>query len=161
MAIFFFDSSALVKRYMVEIGTPWVQAITDPSVGHTIFVAQITEVEVVSAIKKKERDPLALVSAAASAMAITEFLNDYLRQYLPIKVTDGIISRATTLVQLHKLTALDAIQLAAAVEVFNQLRAVTPPSSPAPPLTFVCADHNLNHAAGGEGFVVYNPLHYP
>jgi predicted nucleic acid-binding protein len=157
LAIYFFDSSALVKRYVVEPGTAWVQATADPSIGHTIFIAQITRVEVVSGIKGKERNSQALVSAAASARAITDFLNDYLNQYEPIEVTDGIISEAVILVQRYLLSAADAIQLAVAKQIFNQLQILVPPSPLAPPLTFVCCDQRLNFAAAQEGFPIFNP----
>src|SRR5258705_12171711 len=42
MTAYFLDSSALVKRYVTEIGTIWIRTISSPSAGHTILVAQIT-----------------------------------------------------------------------------------------------------------------------
>ncbi len=45
MAAYFFDTSALVKRYATEIGTMWVNALIDPATGNRIYVARITEVE--------------------------------------------------------------------------------------------------------------------
>ena len=52
MVLYYFDSSALVKRYISERGTAWVLGITDPGAGNIIFVARITAVEVVSAIMR-------------------------------------------------------------------------------------------------------------
>lgn len=37
MTAYFLDSSALVKRYVAEMGTVWVRAITAPSAAHTIL----------------------------------------------------------------------------------------------------------------------------
>ena len=54
MASYFFDSSALVKRYVNEAGTDWVTSLIDPATGHEIFLARISGVEVVSAIKRRE-----------------------------------------------------------------------------------------------------------
>lgn len=34
MADYFFDSSALVKRYVREVGSDWVGQLTDPPAGH-------------------------------------------------------------------------------------------------------------------------------
>ena len=34
MATYYADSSVLVKRHVAEVGTPWVQALTDPTAGH-------------------------------------------------------------------------------------------------------------------------------
>jgi uncharacterized protein len=42
MSVLFFDSSALVKRYLTESGSTWITALLDPSAGHTIVVAAIT-----------------------------------------------------------------------------------------------------------------------
>jgi uncharacterized protein len=42
MAAFVFDASAIVKRYVQEIGTGWVQALTDPAAGHEIFPTHLT-----------------------------------------------------------------------------------------------------------------------
>lgn len=50
MAAYFFDSSAVVKRYVHEMGTAWVLSVTAPTAGHFIYIAHITGVEVVSAI---------------------------------------------------------------------------------------------------------------
>lgn len=52
MTHYFLDSSALAKRYIPEIGTGWVQAITGRLSGRTVMVAPITQVEVVSAAQR-------------------------------------------------------------------------------------------------------------
>jgi predicted nucleic acid-binding protein len=52
MAAYFFDSSALVKRYVREPGTTWVIQLLDPTAGNKIHVARITGAEVVSAITR-------------------------------------------------------------------------------------------------------------
>ena len=51
MAAYFFDSSAIVKRYVREAGTLWVMDVTNPAVGHRVYVAGIAGVEVVSAFE--------------------------------------------------------------------------------------------------------------
>ncbi len=55
MAAYFFDSSALVKRYATESGTEWVKALLSPAAGNRIYVARITEVETVAALARKKR----------------------------------------------------------------------------------------------------------
>ena len=50
MAVYFFDSSALIKRYINETGTAWVQSLTDAASGHEIYIARVTTVEVVAAV---------------------------------------------------------------------------------------------------------------
>jgi uncharacterized protein len=56
MSIFFMDSSALVKRYMPEKGTMWIRTLTSRQAAHDIIVAQITPVEMISAISRLYHD---------------------------------------------------------------------------------------------------------
>jgi len=39
MAIYFLDSSALVKRYISETGSNWVYDLFAPSLGNQFFIA--------------------------------------------------------------------------------------------------------------------------
>ena len=55
MSILFFDSSALVKRYLTEIGSTWVIDQTDPDSSNLIVVAEITRVEVAAALAARHR----------------------------------------------------------------------------------------------------------
>ncbi len=50
MAVYFIDSSALVKRYVSETGSAFVTDITAPAAGHRLYVARITRVEVIAAL---------------------------------------------------------------------------------------------------------------
>ena len=38
MSFFYFDASALVKRYLTETGSAWVNRVIDPSIGNTILL---------------------------------------------------------------------------------------------------------------------------
>ena len=55
MAHYFFDSSALVKRYVHEDGTAWVRRLTRRSAGRRIYLARITNVEVASAVARRRK----------------------------------------------------------------------------------------------------------
>ena len=41
MAAYFLDTSAVLKRYVQETGTAWVQALAAPSARHSLFVVRI------------------------------------------------------------------------------------------------------------------------
>jgi len=45
MAICFLDSSAVVKRYVSEAGSAWIQGLTAPQAGNLLYVARITGAE--------------------------------------------------------------------------------------------------------------------
>jgi hypothetical protein len=52
---YFFDSSAIVKRYHREAGTAWVQGVCEPRNHPPIYLAQLAEVEVVAALRRVGR----------------------------------------------------------------------------------------------------------
>ena len=53
---YFVDSSALVKRYVTETGTTWIQAAAAPSAHNRLVIARITWVEVLSALARRQRE---------------------------------------------------------------------------------------------------------
>lgn len=55
MALYFLDSSALVKRYIKETGSTWILNLFDPTVNHEIFIAAITQVEIIAAITRRTK----------------------------------------------------------------------------------------------------------
>lgn len=55
MTTYYTDSSALVKRYVTEIGSGWVQDLCDPTAGHVIALAHIGLVEIAAALAMKIR----------------------------------------------------------------------------------------------------------
>jgi predicted nucleic acid-binding protein len=55
LTAFFFDSSALIKRYVTEAGSDWVRAQTS-SEENQLTIAQITPVELISAIVRRVRE---------------------------------------------------------------------------------------------------------
>jgi uncharacterized protein len=149
VAIFFLDTSAVVKRYIQENGSPWVQALAAPTSGHALFVARITLAETVAAVTRRERGGHIAASAAATALA--DFQYDFARQYLVVDISASLVAKAAMLARTHGLRAYDAVQLAAALEVHGF----------APSLTLISADSGLNAAAAGEGCLVDDPNGHP
>lgn len=155
MAIYFFDSSGIVKRYNRETGTTWVLGLTDAAAGHAIYLARITGVEVVSAITRQGRSSGS--AASATANAITQFRHEFTSVFQVVEITPNLIDRAMILAETHALRGYDAVQLAAALEV-NAICLTLPG---APSLTLVSADAALNAAAVAEGLAVDDPNSHP
>ena len=139
MASYFFDSSALVKRYVYEAGTDWVTSLIDPTAGHEIFVARISGVEVVSAIKRRER--AGTTSRQDAQEAISNFRADFAAFFTVLEISASLISEAMSLAERYDLRGYDAVQLAAALEVDRRRS----------------ADHALNEAGLAEGLTVDDP----
>lgn len=85
MPVYFFDSSAIVKRYLIEAGTAWVGAIADLAAGNKIYVAHIALVEVISAIAGRARG--LHISATDATKAVADFRHDFANEYSQIELT--------------------------------------------------------------------------
>jgi hypothetical protein len=55
LTVYYLDTSALVKRYVQEVGTNWVMSITDPVANHDLYVVRITGPEMIAAFFRKVR----------------------------------------------------------------------------------------------------------
>jgi uncharacterized protein len=151
VSVYFFDSSAIVKRYVKETGTEWIIKLTDPANRNRIYIASITGVEVVSAISRRARN--GDISQAEKLDAIAQFLVDFESQYRVLEITSDVIAEAVTLADAFALRGYDAVQLAT-VLVINERRLGL---SPSPALILVSADYALNAAAIGKRLTVYDP----
>ena len=161
MAVYFFDSSALVKRYVAENGSSWVEQITDPKSGNKIYIAAITGVEVVSAFMKKVRDTANPLTPGNAQKAIAEFRNDFDNQYELFGVTDSVIRRAMGLPEKHKLRGYDAVQLAAALTINTLSAQLGIAATGVPPLVMVACDGDLLRASQAEGLATEDPSAHP
>lgn len=56
MAIYFLDTSAIVKRYIAEPGQAWVLSICDAAQQHDLYISQVALVEVVATICRRTRE---------------------------------------------------------------------------------------------------------
>jgi len=154
MADYFTDSSALVKRYVSEVGSAWMAGLFDPSLGNEIFVAAITGVEIVAAIARRARG--GAITTADAASICSQLRSDWVSEYQVVEVNDLLLQQAMSLAEVHGLRGYDAVQLAAGCQL-NQLSV----RSGLSPVVFVSADNELNAAATNEGLVVDNPNLHP
>jgi uncharacterized protein len=150
VAAYFFDSSALVKRYVNEKGSAWVSATVNPVGGPRVYVAAVTGVEVVAAIARKLKGNL--VSRLDAATAVSRFHYDFANEYRIIDISDTVISRSMALAEMHALRGYDAVQLGAALEI-NGRRI----SLGATPLKLVASDSELLTAASAEHLPTDDP----
>lgn len=154
MNIYFLDSSAVVKRYVNERGSPWIQGITDLTANTIIIVARIAWVEVLSAFARLQRegkiDPLDLTTT------IQLFQYDWETQYQLVEIDQEVMETAGHFVQKHPLRAYDSVQLASALILSPFFS-----KSDSTMFTFVSADDRLLNVAQTEGLMTENPNNYP
>jgi len=154
MDIYFFDTSALVKRYVTEAGSDWVMTRCQPKQDTMLIISQATLVEVVATFcrKAREQNIKQSISETERDRIISLFREDTQRQYIVIPVTPFIYTQAGDLCRFHKLRAYDAIQLTCALLVHKKLATL---AIQAP--IFVSSDIELLTIAHEAGLNIENP----
>src|SRR5262249_50166962 len=154
MTQYFLDSSALIKRYIIEPGTTWIRPLTSRSSGHTVIIAQITQIEIVSGASRRVREGMLTTRTARAVRLLID--RHARRDYVVIGLTPQVVRRAEDLLAVHPLRTYDAVQLASALE--SNTRLVVAGLSP---LIFVSADTRLLTAAATEGLMPEDPSAHP
>ena len=136
--IVYFDTSALVKRYLRETDSEKVIALINESENlfGSVVVAQV---EMSAAFQKAVR-----MNIASSSMA-TEIWNDFLdhwQSFTRLRVTVGMIERASDIAWKYGLRGYDSLHLAAAL-TWQELLSVM--------VTFAVFDRNLWLASQNAG----------
>ena len=158
MALYFLDSSAIMKRYFQEPGHEWIEMLHDPGQGHGFYIAQASLVEVVASICRKAREQN--MPHEERDTIIDDFRRDVQNAYNVWVVDDSLYTAAGDLCRSHQLRAYDAIQLACALAVREDVLVAHPPDSEPPDYIFVSADLRLLTIARSEGFRSENPKNY-
>jgi predicted nucleic acid-binding protein len=148
--VFFVDTSALGRRYLVEVGSAWVLTWITPAAGNIIVVADLAPVEMFSVFARRQREGTLLVGSVPPLQS--NLMLHMEKEYLSVALDAPVLIEARRLVSYHKLRTLDAIQLACALRAKVQLNDL---------ITFICSDNDLLAAASAEGFATDNPYLHP
>ena len=148
MAQYFFDTSAAVKYYHAEAGTPKVSAIfAEPGRSFRICLGLL---EIQSAFAMKVRTG-ALDRTAAGEQRARLLLDIASGDIEVYTVTEDHFAAAERLIGrhgfAHRLRTLDALQLAVALDLWSQGLLEQ----------FVVADQALSEVAAIEGLTILNP----
>ncbi len=154
MPSYFFDSSAVVKRYINEVGSGWITNLADPASGNSIHIVRITGAEVIAGITRRTRQGNISKSDASTAIAL--FRHHFLNDYFVSEVSVHLVSSAMQIAENHGLRGYDSVQLAAALELRADCVAL---GLPGPIL--VSADSDLNKAAIAEALTTDDPNTHP
>jgi hypothetical protein len=90
MAHYFFDTSALVKRHVIEAGSPWVKSLVRAKAAHTLYIARITAIEVTSAITRRQRT--GSLSAAQGGAILGHFRRHLTQRYVIVEVAAPLLA---------------------------------------------------------------------
>jgi predicted nucleic acid-binding protein len=154
VSAYFLDSSALVKRYVPETGSTWIQAIADAVTGNLLIISRITWVEVLSVLARWQRE--GSLSATDVHLIIQRFRYDLNNQYQVVELDLTVTENAGQLVNQYPLRAYDAVQLASVLRIQAAFATATSTS-----LVFLTADDRLLTIAQTAGLLTDNPHHHP
>ena len=138
--IVFFDTSAMIKRYIAEADSDVIIELWDEASLAT--ASQLLYAESIATFARKRREEPQNVDTIAKLQAA--FQSDF-ETVTRIALDDEVHRRVDRLLERHALRGADAVHLASAVFVHELLRE---------PVTFACADTRLVAAAKVEGLRV-------
>lgn len=147
MALYFLETSALVKLYVFESGTERLVQLTASDAGNRFAILSLAQVEFSSAIRRQQR--IGEISKSEADTLIQSFRLHSEGRFLVQPFTDALLDVASALVDAYPLRGFDAIQLAG----YLMLRSISGVEEP----VFVCADRALLWAAQTEGCPILDP----
>ena len=133
----YLDTSALVKLYVEEEGSPLVRKAVEEA--ETVATSIVGYVEARAAFARRHREKS--ISLLDYRRVIRDFESDWGR-YLILQATDVLIRHAGRLTEAHNLRAYDAVHLASAVILRQKL---------ADTVSFASWDSQLQAGARREG----------
>ena len=139
--IYFFDTSALIKRYIQEKGSNIVDNLMESA--DEIFISAITRIESISAARR-------LLEERSLSKSDFSVFKDNLASDFPfftvVDFSDYIEKKAIELIEKHQIKTLDAIQLACCLAVKEDIDHL------------VTSDVKLAKTASDVGIDIINPL---
>ena len=115
MADYFFDTSALVKRHVIEVGSAWVRSLVRAR-------RPMTSISPASPPSRSHpRSPagstVATFLAAQAGAMLGHFRRHIAQRYHVIELTPALFDDAARAAHKHRLRAYDAVQLAVALDL--------------------------------------------
>jgi predicted nucleic acid-binding protein len=147
LALYYLETSALVKLYVYEVGTDRLLGLTASNAGHRFAIVSLAQVEFRSAIRGRQRR--GEIPNNTADELIESFLRHAEGRFLIQTFSDSLLDVASALIDSYPLRAYDAVQLAG----YIVLRSISGSEEP----TFVCADKVLLATARNEGCPVLDP----
>jgi len=147
LALYYLETSALVKLYVYELGTERLVSLAASDAGNRFAILSLAQVEFRSAIRRQQRS--GEISKSEASALIDSFRQHAEGRFVVQPFTDSLLDVALALIEGYPLRGFDAIQLAG----YLMLRSISGAEEP----VFVCADKALLSAARNEGCAVLDP----
>ena len=136
----FFDTSALIKRYILEKGSDEVDELLNRADG--VFLSPLTEVETCSVFRRLWTDKA--IDEKEYTLLRKEFETDC-QYYTFIPLDEQVLWQAKRVIHEHQLKTLDSLQLGTALSLGNTIE------------HFVACDEKLIKAGMKEDLGIISP----
>lgn len=136
----YFDSSALLKRYLNEKGDTKVRGLFDKS--ERIFVSAVTHVECASAFQRLLQTKF--IDKSEYERLTNEIAIDF-PFFETVPFDEDVKQIALKVIEKHPLKPLDTIQLASLIYIAEEVE------------SFVVCDNKLKKCSREEGFKIIDP----
>ena len=151
MTRFYFDASALVKRYYVERGSQVVNDIFHRVPKDRMMSLLLGAGEIISVLVRRRND--GSISSETYTKAVSQIRREVLMpgEFVLESATDELVQRSFAFIDPYSINATDAVVLRSALDASEALRAQ------GETLVLVTADARLVRAAQAEGLTTFNP----
>ncbi len=148
MAVYYLETSALLKRYRAEKGTELLDELFNHKTESEVFTTSyFTVLEVTSVATRLLR--AGNINRRAHQQLLGDFALDMRQLIMSQPVSQGALNQAVNLITGYALRAPDALQLATAIVLRS--------SVPNQPFYFLCTDARLKAASEASGVPVLDP----
>ena len=152
MYYFYFDASALAKRYVEEVGSDKIDFLFANVPLERLQCLTIGAMEVFwICVRKRNDGRIPSGQFAESTTYLKSEVIDIQSDFRKISVPDSLVWDSMNLVDIHSLNSVDAIVLRSALDTAAELR------NTGDILVLVASDQRLLRAARTEGLQVFNP----
>jgi len=147
MVTFYFDTSAIVKRYHREVGSDVLDRIFELKDGFATSFWTILEFIVAFSFMVRRNE----LSREAFSTVTSLFLKEVLGMFAITSVNDELVASAALIATKHALPSADYLQLASAISLRSALQPVKER------VVLVCSDKELCKAAEEKGIEFIDP----
>ena len=119
MKYYFFDSSAIVKLYVPEVGSDKVKELFQ-DVSITNLLSILSWAEVPSAFFRKTRETPPKITFEEAEKCLAKFLSNFYNKFYRIDLYDWHFTEVIRLIKNYSLKSMDAIIISQAISLIKQ-----------------------------------------
>ena len=151
MNLFYWDASALAKRYALENGTLLVNHLFSNTSPNRMMCLSIGTGEIISVFVRKKN--AGTIDATTFSQAMTDFRAEVIdsADFKLVAASQAQIFASHLFIERYSLNATDAIVLRSALDIANIYRQT------GDDVVLLASDRRLVVAAQGEGLKTFNP----